>query len=146
MKWRRGRVCRLVLALILLLSLSSLTRAQQPAPHKRNSIDAARVQQMLKDAYYGVKKNHYDKNYHGVARDAKYREAKEQLKDMSSNAQGFSVVANLRMTLEDSHSFFFPPSRGSCVEYSFRVQRIGDRARQGLRSRYQDRRSPPAQG
>ena len=124
---RRHVVCRIALASLLSAVLLVSAQAQQPPP-KLDSLNAARVKQMLHDAYNEVKKNYYDKEYHGQDWDAKYHEFDEKLKQISTLGQGFSVVAALMMTLDDSHTFFIPPERPVRIEYGFRLLMVGDRA------------------
>jgi len=125
MKLHRGSVRRAVIALAVGSLLFSRVEAQQ---QKIDSVNTERVQQMLRDAYDEVKKNYYDKSYHGIDWDAKYHEFDEKLKQITTLGQGFSMVAALMMTLNDSHTFFLPPARPVRVEYGFRLQMIGDRA------------------
>ena len=124
---RRRVVCRIALASLLTSVLLVSAQAQQQPP-KLDSLNAGRIKQMLHDAYSEVKKNYYDTAYHGQDWDSRYREFDEKLKQISSLGQGFSMVAALMMTLDDSHTFFIPPQRPVRVEYGFRLQMVGDRA------------------
>jgi len=124
MKSHRGPVSRLV----VVLALGSLLLGRMEAQQKVDKLTAERVQQMLRKAHEEVRKNYYDTSYHGIDWDAKYLEFDEKLKQITTLGQGFSMVAALMMTLNDSHTFFLPPSRPIRVDYGFRLQMIGDRA------------------
>lgn len=50
------------------------------------------------------------------------------MKVVTSLGQGFSVVAAFLDGLNDSHTFFEPPSRPMRLDYGFRLQFIGDKA------------------
>ena len=113
-----------LVVLLALLLASPTVRTQQ----KVDSIEIGRVQQMLRDGYTEVKKNYFDKNYKGVDWDAKFHEVDQKIGTMNSLGQGFSMIATLMMTLDDSHTFFIPPRRPVRVEYGFRIAMIGDHA------------------
>jgi len=124
-----SRLPRIVCCLALLLSLAStsLTPRQTQQP-KMQPFTVEKVQQMLKDGYNEVRKNYYDKGCHGIDWDAKYHQLEESAKQITSLAQGLTLVASLMMNLNDSHTFFIPPSRPLRTEYGFRMIMIGDRA------------------
>ena len=115
--------CALILLLYVVPVLQPV-RAQQ----KMEPRDKGRVDQMLRDAYSEVKKNYYDAKFHGLDWDARYREYQEKMKVATSLGQGFSVVAAFLDGLNDSHTFFEPPSRPMRFDYGFRLQFIGDKA------------------
>ncbi len=125
MRLHRGCVSRIVVVLALGSLLLSRVEAQQ---QKIDKITAERVQQMLRNAHDEVKKNYYDTKFHAIDWDAKYHEFDEKLKQIATLGQGFSMVAGLMMTLNDSHTFFLPPPRPVRVDYGFRLQMVGDRA------------------
>ena len=119
---------RVLFRLAPILSVFSLSLTPtQARQQKLQPYTVERVQQMLKDGYNEVKKNYYDKEYHGVDWDARYHQAQEIVKQINSLGQGLSLVASLMMTLNDSHTFFIPPSRPLRTEYGFRMIMIGDR-------------------
>jgi carboxyl-terminal processing protease len=124
MKLHWGALCLLAIGLSIGPSLLNRTEAQE----KLDNVNTGRVQQMLLMGYGDVKKNYYDKTYHGVDWDAKYHDFDGKIKGITTLGQGFSMIASLMMTLNDSHTFFLPPSRPVRLEYGFRIQMIGDRA------------------
>jgi C-terminal processing protease CtpA/Prc len=118
-------LCRFVFILFLVSIVLVPAQARQ---HKLQPYTIEKVQQMLKDGYNEVRKNYYDKEYHGVDWDARYHQAQETVTQINSLGQGLSLVASLMMTLNDSHTFFIPPSRPLRTEYGFRMIMIGERA------------------
>lgn len=78
----------------------------------------------LKDA---LERYYYDKNYRGIDIDKKFKEAREKIKTLETNAEIFRLIAGLLLEFNDSHTRFFPPDRSDRVEYGFSLQMIGDR-------------------
>lgn len=108
--------------------VASTSVLAQSSPQNLDSNTAKHVEDMLRKGYLEVQKNYFDKNYKGVNWDANYAQYEAKMKQITSLAQGLSLVAGLMMTLDDSHTFFAPPPRPVRVEYGFRLQMIGDRA------------------
>jgi C-terminal processing protease CtpA/Prc len=126
---RRNGLCRpaVLLLFALLFTPFSFAPAQTP-PSKIDPTTVKRVQDMLQRAHQEVQKYYFDKNYKGVDWDAKYREFDAKANQITTLAQGLSMVAALMMSLDDSHTFLQPPSRPVRVEYGFRLQIVGERA------------------
>jgi C-terminal processing protease CtpA/Prc len=101
------------------------SKAQQ---QKIDSINAGRLQTMLEQAHDEVKKHYYDPTYHGLDWDDRYQKYVETMKQATSLGQGFSVIAGMLDGLNDSHTFFQPPSRPVKLEYGFRLIIVGDKA------------------
>jgi len=111
-----------LIAVLLLAPLGSL-HAQQ----KMDRITEERLRQMLKDAYDNVQKNYYDPKIHGFDWDARYHQFQEKMKRAVTLGQGLTVVAGFLEALNDSHTFFQPPSRPMKMDYGFRIQIVGDK-------------------
>jgi C-terminal processing protease CtpA/Prc len=124
---QRGSFCPKAIAVALSLAFLLVNRspAQQP---KIDSINADRVQVMLRVGYDEVRKNYYDQNLHGLDWDSQFHQYDEKMKKINSLGQGFALVAGMLMSLNDSHTFFIPPSRPARIEYGFHIQMIGDHA------------------
>ena len=124
---RPGRFCLKASVTVLLLGtlLAHRITAQQP---KIDTINLQRVEEMLHVGYDEVHKNYYDRNFHGIDWDSQYHQIDEKIKKVTTLAQGFSLVAGMMMSLNDSHTFFIPPARPVRVEYGFKIQMVGDRA------------------
>jgi carboxyl-terminal processing protease len=107
---------------ILFIFASAAASAQQ----KMDSENQGRVNEMLRSAYEDVKKNYYDPTFHGLDWDARYHEYQERVKKANSLGQGFAEIAGFLDVLNDSHTFFRPPSRPTRMDYGFRMQVNGE--------------------
>ena len=116
-------VCACVVLLPILLTFAT---AAASAQQKMDSVNQDRVNLMLRSAYEDVKKNYYDPTFHGLAWDARYHEYQERVKKANSLGQGFAEIAGFLDALNDSHTFFRPPSRPMRMDYGFRMQVIGE--------------------
>lgn len=118
------RIPKLVIALTLLpvLSTAQSLRSQQ----KMDSLNLDRARGILHDAYDNVKKHYYDTKYHGVDLDARFKAFDEKIRDAQSLSQAFGLIAGFLDGLNDSHTFFNPPSRPYRVDYGYRLQIYGD--------------------
>jgi C-terminal processing protease CtpA/Prc len=101
-------------------------RSQQPP--KMDSINLDRSRGILRDAYENVKKHYYDPKFHGLDIDARYHEYDAKIHSASSLSQAFGLVAGYLDGLNDSHTFFRPPSRPYRVDYGYRMQIYGENA------------------
>jgi len=100
----------------------------QTAPQGMDKINIDRARVMLHDAYDVVKKNYYDQKIHGLDWEARFREHDEKITNATSVGQAFGIIAGFLDGLNDSHTFFRPPSRQTRVEYGFRMQVVGSDA------------------
>ncbi len=111
---------------VLLPILFTFASAAASAQQKMDSENQGRVNEMLRSAYEDVKKNYYDPKFHGLDWDARYHEYQERVKKANSLGQGFAEIAAFLDGLNDSHTFFRPPSRPMRMDYGFRIQVIGE--------------------
>lgn len=91
------------------------------------SINRERGYQMLEQIKTTIKERYYDKTYHGIDLDARFRTAKERIKTLNENWQIFRIIAGLVLEFDDSHTLFVPPGRHVRIQYGFTMQMIGDR-------------------
>lgn len=110
---------------IVIAASVGLAAAQQPAPQMSN-FDRERIQAMLRNVAFDVKKHYYDPKFHGIDWDAKVLEAKRKIEQEKSLNMAMSHLAAALDALNDSHTFFLPPSRPYRHEFGFQVQMIGD--------------------
>lgn len=82
----------------------------------------------MKQVAGDVKKHYYDPKLHGLDWDAKVAETKEKIDKSPSWNVAMSHIAGLLGSLNDSHTFFVPPSHVARTDYGFQYQIIGDRA------------------
>jgi carboxyl-terminal processing protease len=111
------------LPLLLILSAAFHPARSQPG----SSFERERGLIMLDSVKSDLKKNYYDANFHGMDLTARFKQAEEKIKQAASNGQIFSIIAQLLSELEDSHTFFLPPSRVGRTDYGWQMQMIGDK-------------------
>ncbi|MGH7782748.1 MAG: S41 family peptidase, partial [Candidatus Binatia bacterium] len=78
---------------------------------------------MTKDA---IKKNYYDPTFHGVDIDFVFDQAKERMKVAPTRDALMMTIASAVLSLDDSHTNFFPPARAAEIEYGWMVDMVGD--------------------
>jgi C-terminal processing protease CtpA/Prc len=93
---------------------------------KITSLDRDRALSMLQEISSDVKKHYYDPKFHGVNWDAKVEEMKGRIKTTDSNNHALSEIAAALDSLDDSHTFFLPPSHALRYDYGWQGQVIGD--------------------
>ena len=112
-----------ILGLVVLVHFTAVimvsVRAQSIA-----DIDRTRA---LKEIKNSLKKNYYDPTFHGVDLDARFKAAEDMIKQASSLGQAFGIIAQAVLGLNDSHTFFIPPSQTVRSDYGWEMQAIGDR-------------------
>jgi carboxyl-terminal processing protease len=90
--------------------------------------DRGRAQDMLKVVAGDVRKHYYDPKYHGLDWEAKVAETKEKINQAAGWNVAMSNIAGALDALNDSHTFFLPPSHVGRTSYGFQYQIIGDRS------------------
>ncbi len=111
-----------VAAIVIIAMPGSVLRSQQTM----DAINLDRSRGILRDAYENVKKHYYDPKYHGLDIDARYHEFDAKIQKASSLSQAFGLVAGFLDGLNDSHTFFQPPSRPYRIDYGYRMQIFGE--------------------
>ncbi|HLL16797.1 MAG TPA: S41 family peptidase [Pyrinomonadaceae bacterium] len=89
-------------------------------------IERERAQTMLNAIKGELKKNYYDPTFRGMDVDARFKAAEEKIKQATTLGQAFGAIAQALLDLNDSHTFFQPPSRPVSVEYGWQMQAIGN--------------------
>jgi carboxyl-terminal processing protease len=115
-----------ILALIAVMCLLLCVAIQIARAQSVSKADRERGRSMLKVIKEDIKKNYYDSTYHGMDLDARFNAADEKIKQATSLGQVFGIIAQAMVDLNDSHTFFIPPSRTSKIEYGWQMQMIGD--------------------
>ena len=111
-------------ALFTLLLINPITIAQA---QKVEDKDRDRGQVMLRMIKTELKKNYYDPAYHGMDVDARFKIASDKIKEATSVGQIFGIIAQVMVELDDSHTFFIPPSRATKTDYGWSMQMYGER-------------------
>jgi hypothetical protein len=90
------------------------------------SLQREQALQMLQDVTDKIRKKYYDANFHNVNLDARYKEAQQKIRNAQSLSEAFGDIAWMVDGLNDSHTFFSPPSRPYVIEDAWRPRFIGD--------------------
>ena len=107
---------------IAVCSLATLSGAQEYTSYQRDQ-----AQTMLHEIASDVRKHYYDPQFHGIDWDAKVRDMKDAIARADSMNMALAHIAAALDSLDDSHTFFLPPSRPYLHDYGFHMQMIGDR-------------------
>jgi len=99
----------------------------QAGQQKISSFDRDLAREMLRAISSDVKKHYYDAQFHGLDWDANVRAAEQKIDASSSLNRALSELAAALDTLNDSHTFFLPPSRPYKHDYGWEIQMVGDR-------------------
>jgi C-terminal processing protease CtpA/Prc len=81
---------------------------------------------ILDEVARDVQKHYYDHNFHGLDWDAKIRATKESIRDEKSVDMALVRIASALDSLDDSHTFFYPPRCLRHHDYGFRTEMVGD--------------------
>ena len=117
----------LTLLLLVFLFVTLVAIPQDAKAQKVESKDRERGQIMLMRIKDQLKKNYYDPEFRGMDLDARFKTASEKIKEAASVGQIFGTIAQVLIELEDSHTFFVPPSRSNKTDYGWTMQVIGER-------------------
>ena len=112
---------RFSLALIGLFIFASPALAQGLATFDRDNAEA-----MLSAVKDDLKANYYDQTFRGMNLDERFKQAAAKIKAATTRDQLMIIVAQTLLELDDSHTFFVPPSRSVRVQYGWRMQMIGE--------------------
>lgn len=80
---------------------------------------------MLQNVADDVHKHYYDPKFHGVDWEGRVQEAKAKVTAATSLNVAMSEIANLLATLNDSHTYFFPPPLSHVHDYGFQIEMFG---------------------
>lgn len=114
----------LVAAILGLIAVAPITIGHA---QKVEAKDRDRGLTMLRTVKDKLQKNYYDPTFRGTDLDARFKTAEDKIKEASSVGQIFGVIAQVLVELDDSHTFFMPPSRANETDYGWTMQMIGDR-------------------
>ncbi len=112
------------------LALISLVLAGSFRPVRAQALDAFdrdNARAMLSAAKDDLKKNYYDPSLRGMDVETRFKEAEAKIKLATTRDQLVVIVAQTLLDLNDSHTFFLPPSRAGQVQYGWEMKMIGDR-------------------
>ena len=98
----------------------------KPAQNIDTERDRSRGQIMLDRIKEDLERDYYDPGFHGMNLDARFSTAKERMKRAASVGEIFGIIAQVLIELDDSHTFFIPPSRTIKEHYGWSMQVIGE--------------------
>jgi carboxyl-terminal processing protease len=116
------KTLRIGLFILVFLSLGTVAPAQQVEGKDRD-----RAQLMLSRIKDELKKSYYDPTFHGMDVEARFKTASEKIKTAVSVGQIFGIIGQVLTELDDSHTYFIPPSRSIKTDYGWTMQIVGDR-------------------
>lgn len=115
---RAVRVLALAAAFVIAAcACASAQVGSQDRDHARTMLDALKSD---------LKKNYYDPELRGIDLEARFKAAEERLKAAQTRDQLVITVAQVMLDMDDSHTFFVPPSRAARVEYGWKMRALGD--------------------
>ena len=119
---RRFYLFKLLLACLLLSCFTPTALRAQTLGFNRE-----RGRMMLGILKKDIKDNYYDPTFHGIDLDARFKEADDKIKQADSLGQVLAIIAQVLVDLNDSHTFFLPPSRPARVDYGWQMLIVGDK-------------------
>jgi C-terminal processing protease CtpA/Prc len=126
MLYKRSFALALCLFSLVIPTLAQFSMDERASPADI-SINRDRGLSMLEDIKGVLKEKYYDRTFHGLDLDEKFKAAAATVKKLETNQQIFRVIAQILLDLNDSHTTFIPPPRANRVEYGFSLQMVGDR-------------------
>ncbi|MFL6374565.1 MAG: S41 family peptidase [Pyrinomonadaceae bacterium] len=123
---RLSSVCLLTLALSVAIPVSA--QYEKITSDKLSNVKAIRKigTETLDKIEIEIKERYYDKTFHGVNLDARFKEASDKIKQAETRGQIYRITAQLLTEFDDSHLFFIPLNRANAVDYGFNFQMIGN--------------------
>ena len=106
------------LFLLLLLPLSTTAQVSK--------IDREMAFVMLERTKDAIKNNYYDPTFHGVDIDFVFEQAKARIQAAPTRDALMMTIASAVMSLDDSHTTFFPPARAAEIDYGWQAGVYGD--------------------
>jgi C-terminal processing protease CtpA/Prc len=111
----------------LFLCLLATSAAAQEISSSNAELNRERGREMLSKIKEIIKDNYYDPKFHGLNLDEHFKAASARIKELETAPQIFTVIAQVLLDFNDSHTRFLPPPRINEVEYGFSMQMIGDK-------------------
>ena len=112
------------LLLFCVVSLFACAAAAQ-AP-LLNATERGRAKKMLNEIKDTLRKEYYDKTFHGLDLNRHFKTAETKLDSAVSLGHAYAIIAQALIDLNDSHTFFIPPNRTASFEYGWKMQVVGD--------------------
>ncbi|HKB14328.1 MAG TPA: S41 family peptidase [Vicinamibacterales bacterium] len=81
---------------------------------------------MLREINDDVAKHYYDRSFHGIDLEARYKAAGLRLETVAGFNDGIATLAEFLTQFDDSHTAFLPPQRRARVNYGWQMAMVGD--------------------
>lgn len=114
-----------ITALALATGAATFTWGQTPTqitPHDREL-----AQQMLLQVYDALKHNYYDRSFHGIDMDSRFKEYSAKIMSATTFQTAYREIESFLVGLNDSHTIFIPPPNSNRITYGFDIEMVGDR-------------------
>ena len=127
MRISRSFNTRSILSVIVAVLCLMFSSALCSVSSQSMSFERQRGADMLETIKNDLKKNYYDATFHSMDIDARFKVSSEKIKEAASVGQILGIIAQTLIDLNDSHTFFLPPSHSSRTDYGWQMQIIGDK-------------------
>jgi C-terminal processing protease CtpA/Prc len=125
---------RVVIA-IALACAAAMAAGPRPAPaagptappREMKKFDHDQGQMMLSIVMKDLEDYYYDPTFHGLKMPSLVEQAKQAIDNAHTQAEIYAAIANTLLPLDDSHTWFVPPSWSAKVTFGWFVQMVGDR-------------------
>jgi carboxyl-terminal processing protease len=111
---------------LLLAAPVVASAADAPARDGLSQIQRARMQVLLKGTADAIRKDYYDPTFKGVNLDAAESKARDRIAAADNIGEVFGAIAEFTLTLDDSHTLFYPPIQNVAVHYGWTMAVVGD--------------------
>jgi C-terminal processing protease CtpA/Prc len=126
-RWCNVRVLVLAMPLLPVWLGSVVIFAERGMAQSVSKLDKSQGQVMLSTIKDDIQHHYYDSTFHGINIDDRFKVASQKIDQATSNGQIFGIIAQALIELDDSHTYFIPPSFAARTEYGWTMQMIGDR-------------------
>ena len=114
-----GYIAVLLVSLSIQIPVSGQTPKDLERDRNRGVVMLGLVKDYLKEFYY-------DPAYHGMDLNARFKIAEDHIREAANISQILGIIAQAMAEMNDSHTFFIPPSRPVDVDYGWKMQMIGN--------------------
>lgn len=121
-------VAKCVLAVLSLCLTANFANAQGVSQSQAET-NRNRGNEILSRIKEIIKAEYYDPKFRGLNLDQHFKTAKERIKQLDTAPQILTVIAQVLLDFNDSHTRYLPPPRINQVEYGFSMQMMGNTCR-----------------
>lgn len=119
----KGPIASVFICALVYLFVQCPVFAQTPKDIERDRNRGVVMLSLVKDY---IKEFYYDPAYHGMDLNIRFKAAEDHIREAANLSQILGIIAQVMVELNDSHTFFIPPSRPVDVDYGWKMQMIGD--------------------